>query len=58
MSSPGDPPNPGIEPGSPALQADSSPAELPGKPRGSIYPCFPGTGVLNAYCLGLDDKIT
>ena len=32
MSSPGDPPNPGIEPGSPALQADSSPAELPGKP--------------------------
>ena len=25
-------PNPGIEPGSPALQADSSPAELPGTP--------------------------
>ena len=25
-------PNPGIEPGSPALQADSLPAELPGKP--------------------------
>ena len=24
-------PNPGIEPGSPALQADSLPAELPGK---------------------------
>ena len=28
---PGDLPNPGIEPGSPALQADSLPAELPGK---------------------------
>ena len=25
-------PDPGIEPGSPVLQADSSPAELPGKP--------------------------
>ena len=25
-------PNPGIKPGSPALQADSLPAELPGKP--------------------------
>ena len=30
--SPGDLPNPGIEPGSPALQADSLPTELPGKP--------------------------
>ena len=30
--SPGDLPDPGIEPGSPALQADSVPAELPGKP--------------------------
>ena len=26
-------PNPGIEPESPALQADSLPAELPGKPH-------------------------
>ena len=25
-------PNPGIKPGSPALQADSLPADLPGKP--------------------------
>ena len=32
-SSPGDLPNPGIKPGSPALQADSSPAEPPGKPK-------------------------
>ena len=31
--SPGDLPHPGIEPRSPALQADSLPAELPGKPK-------------------------
>ena len=38
--SPGDLPDPGIEPGSPALQADSLPAELTGKPRfihSSVY---------------------
>ena len=29
--SPGDLPNPGIEPGSPALQADALPSEPPGK---------------------------
>ena len=29
--SPGDLPNPGIKPGSPTLQADSLPSELPGK---------------------------
>ena len=29
---PGDLPNPEIKPGSPGLQADSLPAELPGKP--------------------------
>ena len=29
---PGDLPNPGIEPESPALQAGSLPAELPGNP--------------------------
>ena len=33
---PGDLPNPGIERGSPALQADSLPAELPGKPSKPI----------------------
>ena len=32
IPSPGELPDPGIEPGSPALQADSLPAELPGKP--------------------------
>ena len=30
--SPGDHPDTGIKPGSPALQADSYPSELPGKP--------------------------
>ena len=30
--SPGDLPDPGIEPGSPALQADTLPFEPPGKP--------------------------
>ena len=32
IPSPGDLPNPGIEPGSPALQADSLPSEPLGKP--------------------------
>ena len=32
-ASPGDFPNPGIEPGSPALQVDSLPAELPRKQK-------------------------
>ena len=30
---PGDLPDPGIKPGSPALQADSLPSEPPGKPN-------------------------
>ena len=34
--SPGDLPDPGIKPGSPALQLDSSPSELPGKLQKSI----------------------
>ena len=33
MSPSGDLPNPGIKPRSPALQADSLPAEPPGKPK-------------------------
>ena len=36
--SPGDLPDPGIEPGSPALQADALPYEPPGKPY--IHNCF------------------
>ena len=39
--SPGDLPNPGIEPRSPALQADSLPTEPPGKPQN------PGVGSLS-----------
>ena len=41
--SPGDLPNPGIEPGSPLLQADALPSELPGKsviPRSGINSSF------------------
>ena len=34
--SPGDLPDPGIEPWSPALQADSLPAELSGNPISSV----------------------
>ena len=39
VPSPGDLPDPGIKPGSPALQVDSLPAELPGKPsvKGIYY---------------------
>ena len=33
-------PNPGNEPRSPTLQADSLPAELPGKPRCFLFPFF------------------
>ena len=56
--SPGDLPNPGIEPGSPALQADSLPSEPPGKHsfvdavskvtifRSSPEPLLPSTSVL------------
>ena len=34
--SPGDLPNPGIEPGSPALEADALTSEPPGKPDDSV----------------------
>ena len=34
--SPGDLPNPGIEAGSPALQADALPSEPPGKARNTV----------------------
>ena len=35
--SPGDLPNPGIEPMSPALQAASLPSKPPGKPNNNVY---------------------
>ena len=34
--SPGDLPNPGIEPGSPSLEADALTSEPPGKPNDSV----------------------
>ena len=37
--SPGDLPHPGIEPRSPALQADTSLSEPPGKPLKNVYIC-------------------
>ena len=36
LPSPGDLPDPGIEPRSPALQADALPSEPPGKPSGRV----------------------
>ena len=36
LPSPGDPPDPGIEPGSPALQADALPSEPPEKPTSDV----------------------
>ena len=36
--SPGDLPDPGIEPGSPALETDTLPSEPPGKPSASVSP--------------------
>ena len=40
IPSPADLPKPGIEPESPALQADSLPAELPGKPKVTLALCI------------------
>ena len=36
LPSPGHLPNPGIEPGSPALQIDALPPERPGKPQETV----------------------
>ena len=41
ISYPGEFPNPGITPGSPALQEDSLQAEQPGKPYALLTDCFP-----------------
>ena len=46
IPSPEDPPNPGIEPRSPALQADSLPAELPGK-----WNLIDGKVIFRSFCL-------
>ena len=36
LPSAGDPPNPGVKPGSPALQEDALPSEPLGKPGGKV----------------------
>ena len=48
--SPGDLPNPGMEPGSPTLQADTLPSEPPGKPVfhsgcANLHPSYSGGGL-------------
>ena len=50
--SPGDLPNPGIQSRTPALQADSSPFEPPGKPRINVNPGF----VASTWALGSGDQ--
>ena len=50
--SPGDLPNPGIEPGFPALQADALPSEPPGTPRLAYIGAYLGIGL---YLLSLRD---
>ena len=52
--SPGDLPNPGIEPGSPALQADSLPTEPPGKHKEIFYFHYL---FLSFYLLSYEDVI-
>ena len=48
--SPGDLPNPGIKPGSPALQADSLPTELQGKPI-YIHYYIQNRSLIRTYCV-------
>ena len=59
--SPGDLPNPGIEPRSPALQADSLPAELPGKSKRMsicMYVCMYIYIYINTESLCCTTKLT
>ena len=53
IPSPADLADPGIERGSPALQADSLPAELARKPE----PCFWGTGIPHYIHTGPDRSL-
>ena len=50
--SPGDLPDPGIEPGSPALQADSLPTELRGKPIALTMWTFVGKVIFSIFTFG------
>ena len=52
---PDDLPDPGIKPGSPALQADALPSEPPGKPiHNMVYKYF--RLIVENYCLGKKKK--
>ena len=51
--SPRELPNPGVEPRSPALQADSLPSELPGKPNMLEGICTLGLCHSSGYCNGV-----
>ena len=56
--SPGDLPDPGIEPGSPALRAVSLPSERLGKsPMVKNLPAMQGTQVMRVRSLGLEDPL-
>ena len=51
--SPGDLPDPGIEPGSPAFQADALTSEPPGKPQYliiSLKNCYTDVSILKQLC--------
>ena len=62
LLSPGDLPNPGIEPGSPSLQTDSLPSEPPGKPiimlinYKSLLENFPLSGHIPSVYFNLHNK--
>ena len=47
VASPGDLPDPGIEPGSPALQADSLPTEPLGKKVNDLINLIPQNSIFN-----------
>ena len=55
--SPGDLPDPGIEPGSPTLQEDSLPSEPPGKPLSDYYRSY-YKGSDPEWCYGVMPGVT
>ena len=60
--SPGDLPDPGIEPGSPTLQADALPSEPPGKPNAASLvaqrlKCLPAIQETQVRSLGREDPL-
>ena len=57
LTSPGDLPNPGIEPGSPALRADALPSELPGKPLLDAEKRGLNTTGWGSHCFWLSQRV-